>query len=42
MCVLHFATSALKAEKRVGTEDTQVAERVYQLDHLLTDFFSKQ
>jgi hypothetical protein len=42
MCVLHYATSSLKADKKVTTDDTEVAEKVYQLDHLLNDFFSKQ
>jgi len=42
MCVLHYATSALKADKRVTVEDTEVTEKVYQLDHLLNGFFSKQ
>ena len=42
MCVLHYATSTLKAEQKVMHEDTEVAEKVYQLDGLLTDFFSKQ
>jgi len=41
MCVLHYATSTIKAEKRVTVEDTAVTEKVYQLDNLLTDFFSK-
>ncbi len=41
MCVLHYATATLKAEKQVMNEDTEVAERVYQLDQLLKDFFSK-
>lgn len=41
MCVLHYATTTLKAEKKVMHEDTDVAEKVYQLDQLLTDFFSK-
>ena len=41
MCVLHYATSALKAEKRVVVEDTEVAAKVYQLDGMLTEFFSK-
>ena len=41
MCVLHYATATLKAEKRVMNEDTEVAEKVYQLDQLLTNFFSK-
>ncbi|GAA4331211.1 hypothetical protein GCM10023149_36900 [Mucilaginibacter gynuensis] len=41
MCVLHYATSTLKAEKRVTVEDTEVADKVYQLDDLLSEFFSK-
>jgi cell division protein ZapA (FtsZ GTPase activity inhibitor) len=41
MCVLHYATTSLKAEKKVLVEDTEVAEKVYQLDQLLSDFFSK-
>ncbi len=41
MCVLHYATSALNAERKVTTEDTEVADKVYQLDQLLTGFFSK-
>jgi cell division protein ZapA (FtsZ GTPase activity inhibitor) len=41
MCVLHYATSALNAERKVTTEDTEVADKVYQLDQLLNGFFSK-
>jgi cell division protein ZapA (FtsZ GTPase activity inhibitor) len=41
MCVLHYATLALQADKKGAVEDTEVAEKVYQLDHLLTEFFSK-
>ncbi|TZF83241.1 cell division protein ZapA [Pedobacter sp. BS3] len=41
MCVLHYATATLKAEKKVINEDTEVAEKVYQLDQLLTEFFSE-
>ena len=41
MCVLHYATSTLKAEKKASNEDTEVAERVYNLDALLADFFEK-
>ena len=41
MSVLHFATSSLKAEKKVTVEDTDVAEKVYLLDNLLSEFFSK-
>ncbi|MEX8547920.1 cell division protein ZapA [uncultured Mucilaginibacter sp.] len=40
MCVLHYATTSLKAEKKVMVEDTEVTEKVYQLDRLLSDFFS--
>jgi cell division protein ZapA len=41
MCVLQYATSTLKAEKKVMHEDTEVADKVYELDQLLSDFFSK-
>ena len=41
MAVLHYATSLLKAEKKVMVEDTDVADKVYQLDHLLSEFFSR-
>jgi cell division protein ZapA (FtsZ GTPase activity inhibitor) len=42
MCVLHYATSSLKSDMKVTVEDTEVTEKVYQLDHLLNEFFSKQ
>ena len=42
MCVLHYATSSLKADMKVTVEDTEVTDKVYQLDYLLTQFFSKQ
>lgn len=41
MCVLHYATSSLKAERQSVNEDAAAAEKVYQLDQLLTNFFSK-
>ncbi|QNL52648.1 cell division protein ZapA [Olivibacter sp. SDN3] len=41
MAVLHYATSALKAEKQVREEDTGVSEKVYQLDQLLSEFFKQ-
>jgi len=41
MCVLHYATSTIKAEKKVTIEDTAVTEKVYQLDNMLSEFFSK-
>jgi cell division protein ZapA len=40
MSVLHFATATLKAESKVGTTDNEVAEKVFQLDQLLTEFFA--
>ncbi|MVN21040.1 cell division protein ZapA [Mucilaginibacter arboris] len=42
MCVLHYATTTLKAEKKVMVEDTEVSDKVYQLDQLLSNFFSGQ
>ncbi|OAQ42383.1 cell division protein ZapA [Pedobacter psychrophilus] len=41
MCVLHYASASIHAEKKASNEDTDVAEKVYQLDSLLNDFFSK-
>ena len=42
MCVLHYATASLKADKKISVEDIEVTEKVYQLDYLLSEFFSKQ
>jgi len=41
MCVLHYATSSLKADKKVAVEDTELTEKVYHLDYILSEFFSK-
>jgi cell division protein ZapA (FtsZ GTPase activity inhibitor) len=41
MCVLHYATATLKADKKRVEEDTEVADKVYQLDQMLNNFFSK-
>ena len=41
MCVLHYATATLKADKKRVDEDTEVADKVYQLDQMLNNFFSK-
>jgi cell division protein ZapA (FtsZ GTPase activity inhibitor) len=41
MCVLHYATATLKAENRVMNADAEVSDKVYELDQLLTDFFSR-
>ena len=40
MSVLHFATATLKSESKAGTTDNEVAEKVFQLDQLLTEFFA--
>lgn len=42
MCVLHYATSSIKAEKKVAGVDAEVAGKVDELDQLLAGFFSKQ
>jgi cell division protein ZapA len=41
MSVLHYATATLKAEKKTMHEDTEVTDKVYQLDQMLNEFFSK-
>jgi cell division protein ZapA len=41
MAVLHYATSSLKVEQKVAVEDSDVADKVYQLDQMLSGFFSK-
>jgi cell division protein ZapA len=41
MCVLHYASASIRAEKKASNEDTDVAEKVYQLDSLLNEFFTK-
>jgi cell division protein ZapA (FtsZ GTPase activity inhibitor) len=41
MCVLHYASASIRAEKKVNNDDTDIAEKVYQLDSLLNDFFTK-
>ena len=41
MCVLHYATSTIKAENTVSTTGTDIADRVYELDSLLDSFFGK-
>lgn len=42
MCVLHYATATIRAEKKASNEDTDVAEKVYNLDSLLADFFREK
>ncbi|MFN0257520.1 cell division protein ZapA [Pedobacter ureilyticus] len=41
MAVLHYATAVLKAEHKVQQQDTTVADKVEELDSLLSGFFSK-
>ena len=41
MCVLHYATTTLKAEMKEMHDDTDVTDKVHELDHLLTNFFSQ-
>lgn len=41
MCVLHYASGLIRAEKKASNEDTDVAEKVYQLDSLLNEFFTE-
>lgn len=41
MAVLHYATAVLRAENAVQSQDTQISERVDELDGLLTSFFAK-
>jgi cell division protein ZapA len=41
MAVLHYATAVLKAEHRVQQQDTNVADKIDELDSLLSGFFSK-
>ena len=41
MAVLHYATAVLRVENKVQNQDTEVADKVEELDSLLSDFFSK-
>lgn len=41
MAVLHYATSVLRTEHKAQSQDTEVADKVEQLDSLLTGFFAK-
>lgn len=40
MAVLHYATTAYKAEQRLQSEDTSVGKKIAELDELLTGFLS--
>lgn len=38
MCVLHYATGMIKAEKKNGDEGAEIANRISELDQMLEDF----
>lgn len=40
MAVLHYATASLKADHTAKKEDSEVTDKVQQLDSLLSTFFS--
>ena len=39
MCVLHYATGMIKAERKTGDDEMEISNRVAELDVLLNDFF---
>ena len=41
MCVLHYATGMLKAERKTDADEAGVAKAVDELDGMLTEFFNK-
>ncbi len=41
MCVLHYATGMLKAERKSNTDEVGVVKAVNELDGMLTEFFNK-
>jgi cell division protein ZapA len=41
MAVLHYATAVLRTEHKALNQDTEVADKVEELDSLLNGFFSK-
>ncbi|MCO4291726.1 cell division protein ZapA [Solitalea sp. MAHUQ-68] len=42
MCVLHYATAALKFDGKNLIEDNGISEKVAELDHQLSQFLSSQ
>ncbi|HZH54533.1 MAG TPA: cell division protein ZapA [Sphingobacteriaceae bacterium] len=38
MCVLHYATGMIKAERKSGDDGAEVANKIGELDQLLEDF----
>ncbi|MFC7522709.1 cell division protein ZapA [Parapedobacter sp. GCM10030251] len=41
MCVLHYATGMLKAERKSTVDEVGVVKAVNELDNMLTEFFNK-
>ncbi|SFC79697.1 cell division protein ZapA [Parapedobacter composti] len=41
MCVLHYATGMLKAERRSNADEVGIVKAVNDLDSMLTEFFNK-
>ena len=41
MCVLHYATGMIKAERRMGESEQEVAQKLDELEEVLAGFFSK-
>ncbi|SMO74949.1 cell division protein ZapA [Solitalea koreensis] len=42
MCVLHYATTALKLDNKNLIPDEGITEKIMELDHLLDAFLAKQ
>ena len=42
MAVLHYATEALKFDKKTSIEDDGISEKVIQIDKMLADYLNKQ
>ncbi|POY38451.1 cell division protein ZapA [Solitalea longa] len=42
MCVLHYATAALKFDGKSLIEDNGISEKIAELDHQLSQFLSNQ
>jgi cell division protein ZapA (FtsZ GTPase activity inhibitor) len=41
MCVLHYATGMIKAERRIGENEQETAQKLDELEEILAGFFSK-
>jgi cell division protein ZapA (FtsZ GTPase activity inhibitor) len=41
MCVLHYATGMIKAERKLSDDNVEVSNRISELESILEDFFRK-